>query len=269
MPRRRRIEHGAAADGRPRAEDHAVAARADRVVLRARTTLGGGVVLDPAPPRHANPERLARIERGEIGATIHAPVRAESLRHLGEVAGVERADGWVFSRAWLDELRREVLERIAAADPLDPGVDPPPEPWAAAIVPLLGVERRGSRLYAPELVPARPPELAEVEELVGGDDPVKLDDPKVARYLEEHGAAVRLGDGFVLARGAYERARQLVVDECAGAGSITLARFRDASGLGRRHAQLVLERLDGDGITRRVGDERVLRRAAQVRSSEG
>jgi selenocysteine-specific elongation factor len=246
-----------------------VAARGDRVVLRARTTLGGGVVLDPAPPRHADAERLARIERGEIGATIHAPVRAESLRHLGDVEGVERADGWVFSRVWLDELRRDTLARIASADPLDPGIDAPPEPWAAAIVPLLGVERRGSRLYSPELTPALPPELARAAELVAGDDPVKLDDPKVARNLEERGAAVRLGDGFVLARAAYERARQLVVDECTRAGSITLARFRDASGLGRRHAQLVLERLDADGVTRRVGDERVLRRAAQVRSSEG
>src|SRR5581483_10274609 len=35
-----------------------VAARGDRVVLRAGTTVGGGVVLDPAPPRHASVERL-------------------------------------------------------------------------------------------------------------------------------------------------------------------------------------------------------------------
>src|ERR687885_980076 len=40
----------------------AVAARGDRVVLRERTTLGGGRVLDPAPPRHADP---VRMELGE------------------------------------------------------------------------------------------------------------------------------------------------------------------------------------------------------------
>src|SRR5213080_1388515 len=32
-----------------------VAARGDRVILRAQTTVGGGRVLDPAPPRHADP----------------------------------------------------------------------------------------------------------------------------------------------------------------------------------------------------------------------
>jgi selenocysteine-specific elongation factor len=41
---------------------------------------------------------------------------------------------------------------------------------------------------------------------------------------------------------------------------ITLAQFRDLLGVGRKAAQLYLERFDGDGLTRRVGDVRVLRR---------
>ena len=55
-------------------------------------------------------------------------------------------------------------------------------------------------------------------------------------------------------------ARQALVAECEAAGRITLARFRDLLGIGRRAAQLLLERLDADGVTRRIGDERVLRR---------
>ena len=72
----------------------AVAARAadrrcagDRVVLRTHTTVGGGTVLDPRPPRRLDPERLERIERGELAALVHEPVRAESLRHLGDLDG--------------------------------------------------------------------------------------------------------------------------------------------------------------------------------------
>jgi selenocysteine-specific elongation factor len=42
---------------------------------------------------------------------------------------------------------------------------------------------------------------------------------------------------------------------------ITLAGFRDALGVGRRTAQLLLERYDADGLTLRRGDVRVLRRA--------
>ncbi len=41
---------------------------------------------------------------------------------------------------------------------------------------------------------------------------------------------------------------------------ITLASFRDALGVGRRTAQLLLERYDADGLTLRRGDVRVLRR---------
>ncbi len=41
--------------------------------------------------------------------------------------------------------------------------------------------------------------------------------------------------------------------ECRAEGGITLARFRDLVGTGRRDAQLLLERLDADGVTRRVG----------------
>src|SRR5437764_5643958 len=35
-----------------------VAARGDRVVLRAETTVGGGTVIDPLPPRHASGDRM-------------------------------------------------------------------------------------------------------------------------------------------------------------------------------------------------------------------
>ncbi len=58
-------------------------------------------------------------------------------------------------------------------------------------------------------------------------------------------------------------AKRLLLEECTAAGSITLARFRDLTGSGRRAAQLLLERFDADGLTRRVGDARVLRRAAK------
>ena len=246
-----------------RLEQPVVAARGDRVVLRTQTTVGGGTVLDPRPPRRLDPERLERIERGELAALVHEPVRAESLRHLGELAGLERAGEWVFSRAWLDELRADVEARLAAADPRDPGIDPPASPWAPALIALLGVERRGSRLY----LPGAAAQTAGGEELLAelaaaGPNPVKVEDPKLARALEQEGKLVRVGDGLAVSAAAYEQARAALVAECTAVGRISLARFRDLLGVGRRAAQLLLERFDADGVTRRVGDERVLRRAA-------
>ena len=236
-----------------------VAARGDRVVLRAATTVGGGVVIDPVPPRHASAERMELVARGELWATVHAPVRTETLAGVGELA---TADGWAFSRGWLDELRADLERRIDAADPLDPGVSPPSEPWASAVVPLLGLERRGAKLYRPGAAAelgARSDAAAALEAQLGLE-PVKVDDPSLARFLEEQGRLVRVGDGYAISPAAYEQARDAVVGECETAGRITLARCRDLLGVGRRTAQLLLERFDADGLTRRVGDERVLRR---------
>jgi selenocysteine-specific elongation factor len=83
---------------------------------------------------------------------------------------------------------------------------------------------------------------------------VRVGDAALARFLEEEGKLVRIGDGLAISPEAYEEARAVLVD------GITLARFRDALGVGRKTAQLYLERFDADGVTRRVGDARVLRR---------
>jgi hypothetical protein len=210
---------------------------------------------------------MARAEQGR--AEVHEPVRAEELGARGlDPDGLEQADGWVFDRAWLDHLSDRLRREIAQADPLDPGVTAPTEPWAPAIVPRLGLERRGAKLYVPGSA-ASLGERIEVAARLEGEleeadlEPVRTDDAALARHLEELGRLVRVGDGYAVGRAAYERARELLVDECERAGSITLARFRDLLGTSRRPAQLLLERFDVDGVTRRVGDTRVLRRSAR------
>ena len=250
-----------------------VAARGDRVILRGATTIGGGTVLDPAPPRHRSPERMELLERGEIASTVHAPVAAASLLHLVSrlPTGLQAAGSWVFSRVWLEELEERLRRELEQADPLDPGVAVPGEPWAADVVGLLPFERRGSRLYAPGATPSlggRESDAAELERELekAGMRATKVEDRDLARFLESSGRLVRLGDGYVVAREAYDEARKALVDQCAAAGEITLARFRDLLGIGRRDAQLLLERFDADGVTRRIGDRRVLRRAARVTS---
>ena len=246
-----------------------VAARGDRVILRGETTLGGGTVLDPVPPRHRDERRLLLLEQGDVASTIHAPVGLDSLRHFldGEPVGVERAGPWVFSAAWLDELERDLRDRIAVSDPMDPGVPAPSAPWAAAVLPLLPFELRGARLYLPGAVPSLGARAAEAEALVGeldgaGVRATKVSDDELARFLEAQGKLVRLGDGYSIGVEAFASARTVLVEEALAAGEITLARYRDLLGTGRRDTQLLLERFDRDGLTRRVGDRRVLRRAA-------
>jgi selenocysteine-specific elongation factor len=71
---------------------------------------------------------------------------------------------------------------------------------------------------------------------------------------------VRLPGGLMLDRAELKRARELVVAECEREGTITLARARDLLGTSRKVAQAILERLDGERVTVRIGDSRRLRR---------
>jgi selenocysteine-specific elongation factor len=246
-----------------------VAARGDHVILRAETTLGGGTVLDPAPPRHRDEGRVALVERGDVASTIEAPVHVDTLRFVldGELDGVERAGPWVFSRSWLVAYEAELRGRIAAADPIDPGVPVPPGAWVQDVLPRLPFEPRGSKLYlsgAVATLEGREEEAARVERELAraGVCATRVSDDELARYLEARGNLVRLGDGYAIGADAFGVAKDVLLTECRAAGEITLARFRDLAGTGRRDAQLLLERFDSDGLTRRVGDRRVLRRVA-------
>jgi selenocysteine-specific elongation factor len=266
-----------------------VAARGDRLVLRDATTVGGAVVLDPAPPRGRDAERDRLLDAGDprsiVRALVHAPVRVEALAGRALLSGEELeegldavrvADGWAFADEWLEEIASSVEERLrvrAAEAPLDPGLALaellPAEPWAPVVLALIPVERRGATAYLPGAAASlgsRGEAAAELERLLAdaGLGATKVEDAELARFLESEDRLVRLGDGFAVASGAYETARDLVVTECGTAGEITLARFRDLAGVGRRDAQLLLERMDVDGLTRRVGDRRILRRAARA-----
>jgi selenocysteine-specific elongation factor len=259
-----------------------VAARGDRFVLRAGTTVGGGRVIDPAPPRRLEPERLEILERGdpaEIVSMLAAePVRTTALQAMGlgtpaqlaeGLAAVEQAGEWAYRPSWLEGVRAVVRERLnerAEANPVDPGIPLgellPNEPWAQAILPLLHVERRGGKAYAAGAAAslgdrAEAAERLEAELTEGGL--ARVEDAELAAYLESAGKLKRVGDGFAVSSDLYERGREALLT----LEPITLAGFRDALGISRRTAQLLLERYDADGLTRRVGDQRVLRASAR------
>jgi selenocysteine-specific elongation factor len=72
-------------------------------------------------------------------------------------------------------------------------------------------------------------------------------------------ALVRLRLGVYFAPEALETARQTVISHCERHGAVTIAQLRDALGTSRKHAQAILEHFDGEKVTRRRGDEHVLR----------
>ena len=262
-----------------RLREQVVAARGDRVVLRTDTTVGGGTVLDPAPSRGLDAQRLAALDGATpeqlVRTLVHAPVTGTALQARGlltpallaqGLASLRSAGEHVFSDAWLEELRARVRTRLAeraASTPLDPGVPLaellPAEPWAPHVLNLLEVERRGAKAYLPGTTAAlgeRADAAAALVATLAQEEIAKVEDKQLAAYLEDEGRLKRVGDGFAVSTALYERGLALLQT----LDPITIASFRDALGAGRRTSQLLLERYDADGVTRRRGDIRVLRR---------
>ena len=79
---------------------------------------------------------------------------------------------------------------------------------------------------------------------------------------------MRAGRDLAFTEEALATAQAAVVELAGATGRVTLAQLRDRLDISRKFAQGLLEALDGRGITRRVGDERVLRRRA-LEKTEG
>jgi selenocysteine-specific elongation factor len=215
-----------------------------------RALLGRGVAL-VEPGAYAVGHRL-EVALDELEPVAHgARVRA----HHGTTeaaAKVVRRDDAVELRlsrpvvaATGDRLILRERTTVAGAVVLDPTPSRRPEPAPA-----------------PPAARPKPVDTSSVERelAAAGERPFRVPDGRAAAELERQGLLVRVGDGFAVERRAFERARELVVSECEREGTITLAHARDLLGESRRNAQLLLERLDGDGVTLRVGDARRLRK---------
>jgi selenocysteine-specific elongation factor len=76
--------------------------------------------------------------------------------------------------------------------------------------------------------------------------------------LIEGGKVVKVADNIVFAKAAYEEMVEKIIARIRENGKITLGEVRDMFHASRKYAQALLEYLDGEKITRRVGDDRVL-----------
>ncbi|MDQ5872248.1 MAG: SelB C-terminal domain-containing protein, partial [Acidobacteriota bacterium] len=96
-----------------------------------------------------------------------------------------------------------------------------------------------------------PPSPAEVAEVVQHR-------PKVVEgligYLVKRGTLVRLPGGWIVARDAVDDVVRRL--RASGKGGIEIAEFKEMFNLSRKLAIPLLEHLDGEKVTRRVGDRR-------------
>jgi selenocysteine-specific elongation factor len=76
--------------------------------------------------------------------------------------------------------------------------------------------------------------------------------------LIENGDVTELALDVLLLRENFERMKSQVAEFISNNGPATVSELRQALGSSRRVMVPLLERLDRDGVTRRVGDKRML-----------
>jgi len=106
------------------------------------------------------------------------------------------------------------------------------------------------RLIAAE--PFTPPSLPEAMQKSGAT-------LEMVRALAQRGDLVKVSDEVAFSQDAYGAAIDLVKEIVAVQGSVTVAQLRDRMGASRRPVLALLEHLDAQRVTRRVGDARTLR----------
>ncbi len=81
---------------------------------------------------------------------------------------------------------------------------------------------------------------------------------KIVTLLLRERVLVKVADDLIFHRNVLESLRARVVAEKAKSARIDVARFKDIAGVSRKYAIPLLEYLDREHVTRRVGDQRVI-----------
>ncbi|CAN5624735.1 selenocysteine-specific translation elongation factor [soil metagenome] len=321
------VAPGASAFGRIRLEAPAVLTRGDRFIIRAYSpvvTIGGGVVMDPDPPRGAirTPAGVARLRRldpmsspgpdaavlqflGEAGAAGLSrstlvvrgglsPVEADALvRQLAGSGAVCVLDDLLVLPGVLDALAERLLGAITAhhsAEPLSGGLprEEARERLFDRASPVV-FEHVLARLEAARRIVARdrlalaghelalssdeaaardileriyrdaglaPPELTAAATGAGVAPAVA---ERVGRLLVRQKALVKLeGLLFHAEALALLKGEVRALKEAGSTPRVDVAAFKARYGISRKFAIPLLEYLDRERVTRRIGDVRVV-----------
>jgi selenocysteine-specific elongation factor len=261
-------------------------------------TVAGGTFVDVAPrkhPRHDSAVRdsLDRRAAGNVleeelrkyprGVTVAGLLRA-SVAPNPDLSGLHarRLGDWIFSDdAWRSVSMRAAseLEAYHATFPLRSGmareelrnrIGVSAAAFPAVVKGLTEdgtmVESNGS-LAAPGHEVAvedaglvrlldehrfAPPSLPEAMQKTGAT-------AEIVRALAQRGEIVKVSDEVAFSKKSFDAAVELVKEIITSEGSVSVAQLRDRMSASRKPALALLEYLDAQHVTRRVGDTRVLR----------
>jgi selenocysteine-specific elongation factor len=209
-------------------------------------------------------EALQRLQRGHeivVHEKIAADTQAWQTLRNRTIELIDDAHKTNPERAGLDlnELRTALHDQSS-------------EVFAALLSDLCATDfvRRGSAIARISHRPALPPNLQPIAMKIREALSAKPFDPparkeieadrnvlQVLRYLIEAGEVIEVSPDIVLLRENFERMKSAVADFISKDGPATVSELRQKLRTSRRIMVPLLERLDREGVTRRVGDKRM------------
>jgi selenocysteine-specific elongation factor len=85
-----------------------------------------------------------------------------------------------------------------------------------------------------------------------------MPEPDLLNMLIEQGKVVKVSDNIAFSTSAYNEMVAKITAQIKSKGKINLGEVRDMFGTSRKYAQALLEYLDREKVTKRVGDDRVM-----------
>jgi selenocysteine-specific elongation factor len=292
----------------------------DRFILRQFSpvvTIGGGVVLENAPPaKIASREQyagflrvlsgddrgarlLARVTgRGMRGLTIPEAIartgwkRTEIAALAGKLADILQVGDVLLHRSAADLLRQNLvssLDRFHRRNPLVPGIGKEElrgqlegalpsvfEQFFDEAIRTKKLELAGELVRLPGRGVVMKDEEAEAKkiieqafaaaalqvpslwEVLAGLKIDKARAQKIVTLLLRDKVLIKISEELVFHHSALTELRQKLAALKSATPKIDVARFKNVAGVSRKYAIPLLEYLDRERVTRRVGDERVI-----------
>jgi selenocysteine-specific elongation factor len=218
----------------------------------------------------------------------HVQQLATELKQAGEIAIF---GGVLITSRWLERVRQDILSSAAHfhdANPLLPGINKEElrasrwghaELFDGAVAALLRekkLEASGELLHLPGRGVVLRDEEAEsksqieqafakaglqvpaLKEVLASLPVDKVRAQKIVTLLLRDRVLVKLSDDLVFHRDALEALRRRIVAQKAKTPKLNVGNFKDLFGVTRKYAIPLLEYLDRERVTRRVGDERII-----------
>jgi len=313
----KQLAPGTQALARLKLSESALLLPGDRFIIRQFSpvvTIGGGIVLDPAPiprmPGHedfleilsvGDPETVLRSRIGRRGhggismpqlisetgwsrtsieARLDETVKAAHVLRIGDLfadaAAVVRLQRLILSlveefhakNPLVDGIAREVLRERVKVSPeiFAPALDLlSREKKIDASGDLVRLRGHGVVMKDEEAESRKQIEAAfagaglkvpALQEVIAGLKVDRVRAQKIVTLLLRERSLVKVSDELVFHRSALEELHRLVAAQKARSPKMDVAKFKELTGVSRKYAIPLLEYLDRERVTRRVGDAR-------------